>query len=172
MAHSTTRWLLGALAIVALALAIPAVTAHDGAPTPYGNDTTTHNATAADAPPANATAAEWEMWMESHMGVSVSGMAQLMADSDHIHGAGYGPAHGGAVHGAGYGPAHSGAVHGAGYGPAQGVEYGPHAGGPAIDQNSTAPIDQNSSTQGYHDDGSTQGYHDDDRTGTRGHGCH
>ncbi|WP_335999353.1 hypothetical protein [Halorientalis halophila] len=81
------RWLLVALAIVALAFAVPVASAH-------GTDTT-----ADDAHPSDGTADEWAAWMEaqmtehmgpgsvewmeSHMGVTVDEMAQDMADDDH-----------------------------------------------------------------------------------------
>ncbi|WP_135366654.1 hypothetical protein [Halosimplex halophilum] len=80
------RWLLVALAIVGLTLVTPIVSAH-------GDETT-----AADAPKANGTVAEWPTWMEghmidhlspgavewteSHMGVTVDGIAQDVAHGD------------------------------------------------------------------------------------------
>jgi hypothetical protein len=48
-------WLLVALAIVGLAVAVPAVSAH-------GTDTA-----ADDAPPYNGTADDWAAWMEAHV---------------------------------------------------------------------------------------------------------
>jgi Ni/Co efflux regulator RcnB len=85
-----SRWLLVAVAIVALAIALPVVSAH-------GNETT-----ADEAPTNNATADEWATWMEghmtehmgsgsvewmeSHMGVTVDEMAQDMADNDYDNG--------------------------------------------------------------------------------------
>ena len=90
------RWLLVALAIVGLAFAAPAVSAHDNA------------TTADDAPTDNATADEWATWMEaqmtehmgpgsvewmeSHMGVTVDEMAQDVADDYDNHGR-YGQGH-------------------------------------------------------------------------------
>ncbi|RDZ39686.1 hypothetical protein C5B91_17490 [Haloferax sp. Atlit-10N] len=84
------RWLLAVLAIVGLAVAAPAVSAH-------GDETAVD-----DAAPAGGTAAEWAAWMESqmtehmgpesvewmesHMGVTVDEMARDMADGDHDHG--------------------------------------------------------------------------------------
>lgn len=78
------RWLLVALAVVGLALAAPAVSAH-------GNDTT-----ADDTPTDNATADDWATWMEaqmtehmgpgsvewmeSHTGVTVNEMGREAAD--------------------------------------------------------------------------------------------
>ncbi|WP_338730047.1 hypothetical protein [Haladaptatus sp. DJG-WS-42] len=90
------RWLLVALALVALALAAPVVSAH-------GNDTT-----ADDAPPSDGTTDGWVAWMEahmtdhmgpgavewmeSHMGASVDEMAHGMTDDDHDGGM-YGQGH-------------------------------------------------------------------------------
>lgn len=81
------RWLLVTLAIVGLALVAPVVSAH-------GNDTI-----ADDAPVNNGTATEWGAWMdshmtdhmgpgtieqmESHMGMTIDEMAQVMADRGH-----------------------------------------------------------------------------------------
>jgi len=81
------HWLIVAIAVVGLAVALPVVSAH-------GNETT-----ADDAPTNNATADEWATWMEghmnehmgsgsvewmeSHMGVTVDEMAQDMADNDY-----------------------------------------------------------------------------------------
>ncbi|WP_435095443.1 hypothetical protein [Halorubrum sp. N11] len=93
------RWLLVALAIVGLAVAAPAVSAH-------GNATTADNAPIADnAPPSDATADDWAVWMEaqmiehmgpnsvdwmeSNMGVTVGEMAQDMAN-DNSHSGTYG----------------------------------------------------------------------------------
>ena len=86
------RWLLVALAVVGLAFAAPAVSAHGEASTAY------------DAPPDNATAEEWATWMdaqmtdhmgpgatewmESHMGVTVEEMGQDMADDGDMTGYG------------------------------------------------------------------------------------
>jgi hypothetical protein len=83
------RWLLVALALVGLALAVPAVGAH-------GNDTI------ADDHPDDGTAADWATWMEGHMtdhmgpgsvewmeshvGVTVDEMADDVADDDYNHG--------------------------------------------------------------------------------------
>ena len=80
------RWLLVALALIGLALAVPAVSAH-------GNDTI------ADDHPEDGTAEDWAAWMEGHMtdhmgpgsvewmedhmGVTVDEMAEDMADGDH-----------------------------------------------------------------------------------------
>ncbi|AUV84506.1 hypothetical protein C2R22_23470 (plasmid) [Salinigranum rubrum] len=90
------RWLLVALAIIGLAVAVPAVSAH-------GTDTA-----ADDTPPYNGTADDWAAWMEaqmtehmgpgsvewmeSHMGVTVDEMAQDMADDDY-NGGMYGQGH-------------------------------------------------------------------------------
>lgn len=84
------RWLLVALAVIGLALAVPAVSAH-------GDDPTTD-----DAPPYDGTATDWVGWMEAHMtdhmgpgavewmeghmGVTVDEMASDRADG--IHGRG------------------------------------------------------------------------------------
>ncbi|MFB6354554.1 MAG: hypothetical protein ABEJ92_10780 [Halobacteriales archaeon] len=94
------RWLLVALAILGLALVATSVSAH-------GADTGTD-----EAPPANATAAEWAAWMhehltaeeiawmEQHSGLTLEAMAEHMAedghwDGDHWVGDGYhhGPGH-------------------------------------------------------------------------------
>ena len=105
---TTGRWLLVALAVVAVALAPAVVSAH-------GNETT------AGTPPYNGTAADWAAWMEAHMaehmgpgavewmeahmGVTVDDMAEDMADGDydnHGHGT-YGPGYGHGMYGPGYG---------------------------------------------------------------------
>ncbi|NHX37785.1 MULTISPECIES: hypothetical protein [Halolamina] len=86
------RWLLVALAIVGLAVAAPAVSAH-------GDEPGQGNETAADGMPVDGDAADWATWMEghmtdymgpnavdemeSHMGVSVDEMAREMADEEH-----------------------------------------------------------------------------------------
>lgn len=86
---NVTPWLLVALAVVVLAVAAPAVSAH-------GNDSATD-----EAPPENGTAADWASWMdghmtdhmgpgatewmESHAGVTVDEMAQYMAEGDYDH---------------------------------------------------------------------------------------
>ncbi|WP_458208643.1 hypothetical protein [Haladaptatus sp. NG-SE-30] len=91
------RWLLVALALVGLALAAPAVSAHD-------NETT-----ADDAPPYDGNAAGWAAWMEAqmtdhmgpgsvewmetHMGMTIDEMAQDMADGGHNNGGMYGQGH-------------------------------------------------------------------------------
>lgn len=148
MTTTTSRWLLVVLAIVALAIAAPLVSAHGedstaDDPRPYGPD----------APPANATAEEWAVWMETrmtdhmgpdgvawmeaHTGVTLEEMAEAMAngtypphaydgprgDGVRPRGPGYGP-HGDAFgpHGPGYGP------HGDGFGP-QGTDRGHGMGG-------------------------------------------
>ncbi|WP_135666948.1 hypothetical protein [Halorhabdus rudnickae] len=93
------RWLLVVVAIIGIAVALPAVSAH-------GNETT-----ADDAPTNNATAEEWATWMdghmtehmgsgavewmESHMGVTVNEMAQDMADGDYHDGTAAHDANGG-----------------------------------------------------------------------------
>lgn len=85
--NSLGRWLLVGLAILALAVTAPLVSAH-GTATP-----------AAEAPDTDATAADWAdwmddhmtehmgpdgvAWMESHMGVTVDEMARDMADGDY-----------------------------------------------------------------------------------------
>jgi len=90
------RWLLVGLAVVGLALAAPAVSAHDNA------------TTADDAHPSNETDDDWATWMEaqmtehvdpgsvewmeSHMGVTVDEMAQNTIDDDH-NGGTYGQGH-------------------------------------------------------------------------------
>ncbi|EMA70711.1 hypothetical protein C461_00442 [Halorubrum aidingense JCM 13560] len=90
------RWLLVALAIVGLAFAAPAVSAH-------GDD-----ATADDAPPYDETDDDWAAWMEaqmtehmgpgsvewmeSHAGVTVDEMPRDMAD-DEYGGGMYGQGH-------------------------------------------------------------------------------
>lgn len=96
----TGRWLLVALAIVGLALAATAVSAHGTAVT------TDHPYNGTEAPPYNGTAAEWDVWMETHMtehmgpgsvawmeahtGVTIEEMAQHMAEAHSIgHGVGY-----------------------------------------------------------------------------------
>lgn len=112
----TGRALLVIIALLGLALAVPAASAHGPGPVD-------------EAPPYNATAEEWETWMvdhmgpdgvawmEEHMGLTVEEMAAYMADGEgwYHHGpGGYGPAgyhHGpaGYHHGpGGYGPAGSG----------------------------------------------------------------
>lgn len=84
------RWLLVAVAVLGLALAVPVVSAH-------GDDAAT-GTTTTDFPANNATAAQWTAWMddhmtdhmgpgsvewmESHMGVSIEQMGQYMADND------------------------------------------------------------------------------------------
>ena len=122
---TTGRWLLVALAIVGLAVAASAVSAHGTGPT--ATDASPYNATA-DWTDDDVTAAEWATWMEAHMtahvgpdavewmetrmGVSLEEMAREMAQ----HGvAGPGTASGYGTHGpgAGYGPQ----APGAGYGP-------------------------------------------------------
>ncbi|WP_049981140.1 hypothetical protein [Halolamina rubra] len=86
------RWLLVAIAIVGLAAAAPAVSAH-------GDDTAHGNATAAGETPAHGDEAGWPAWMEghmadymgpdtvgemeSHMGATIDEMAQWMAGDDH-----------------------------------------------------------------------------------------
>ncbi|MEF8799600.1 MAG: hypothetical protein V5A27_07555 [Halapricum sp.] len=70
------RWLLVALAIVGLAFAAPAVSAH-------GDEPTQGNETAADGMPTDTDAAGWAAWMEAHMGVTVDEMAKDMADDNH-----------------------------------------------------------------------------------------
>lgn len=94
------RWLLVAIAILGLALVATTVSAH-------GNDTGTN-----EAPPANATAAEWAAWMQEHLtadeiawmeqhsGLTLEEMAEHMAedghwDDDHPTGDGFhhGPGH-------------------------------------------------------------------------------
>jgi hypothetical protein len=99
--YTIGRWLLVALAILGLALAAPAVSAHGDEPT-------------VDDHPDDATADEWAAWMEahmtdhmgadgvawmeSHMGVTVEEMAQFVADDDdrgaYGPGSGYGHAGG------------------------------------------------------------------------------
>lgn len=84
MSNSTPgRWLLVAIAIIGLALVATTVSAH-------GNTTG-----ADDAPPANATAAEWEAWMQDHLtteeidwmeqhsGLTIEEMAEHMAEDGH-----------------------------------------------------------------------------------------
>lgn len=84
------RWLLVAIAIVALVFAAPVASAHS-------TDTT-----ADEAPTANATADDWTVWMEtqmtehmgpasiewmeSQMGVTVGEMGQDMADEEYHNG--------------------------------------------------------------------------------------
>lgn len=84
--YTLGRWLLVTLAIVGLALAVPAVSAH-------GNETI------ADDHRDDGPAADWAAWMEghmidhmgpgsvewmeSHMGVTVDEMAEDMADDDY-----------------------------------------------------------------------------------------
>lgn len=109
---TTKRWLFVALAIVGLALAATAVSAH-------GTATTTD-----DPHPYNGTAEEWESWMErhmsehmglgaiqwmdGHMGVTIEETAPGVADGDSEHITGYGM-HGDAdVH---YDGTHSDEVH-------------------------------------------------------------
>lgn len=94
------RWLLVAIAILGLALVATSVSAH-------GNDTGTD-----EAPPANATAAEWAAWMQEHLtaeeiawmeqhsGLPLEEMTEHMAedghwDGDHWTGDGFhhGPGH-------------------------------------------------------------------------------
>lgn len=86
------RWLLVALAIVGLALAVPVVSAH-------GEEPTQGNETAAEGTPAAGETADWAAWMdghmtdhmgpdavdgmEAHMGATVDEMAQDMADGNH-----------------------------------------------------------------------------------------
>jgi len=90
--NNLRRWLLVAIAILALAVAAPAVSAH-------GDEPAQGNETAADGMPADADSAGWATWMadhmtdymgpdaidemESHMGVSIGEMSQYVADEDH-----------------------------------------------------------------------------------------
>ncbi|QGN06449.1 hypothetical protein Hrd1104_03495 [Halorhabdus sp. CBA1104] len=81
-----SRWLLVAIAIVGLAVALPMVSAH-------GNETT-----AGDAAPPNETADEWGPWMDDHMtqhmgaGAAewmesqMDGTVDEMAEADHDRG--------------------------------------------------------------------------------------
>jgi hypothetical protein len=89
------RWLLVALALLAVAFAVPAVSAH-------GAESTQTNATATAHTPADGDAAAWAAWMEgqmtdhmgpgavaemeAHMGVTVEEMAQAMGDRGHTAG--------------------------------------------------------------------------------------
>ena len=89
--RNIARWLLVALAIVGLAFAVPAVSAHGDAPV-------RENETAADGTPVDGEAAAWATWMEAHMtdhmgpnavtqmetytGVTVDEMARDMTDDD------------------------------------------------------------------------------------------
>ncbi|MEF8775669.1 MAG: hypothetical protein V5A43_04095, partial [Haloarculaceae archaeon] len=86
------RLLLVAVAIVGLAFAASVVSAHGDEPTQW-------NETTAEERPAHSDAANWAIWMESHMtdhmgpgavdvmesyiGVSVAEMAQYMAEAGH-----------------------------------------------------------------------------------------
>jgi len=97
----TGRWLLVAVAIVGLALAATAVSAHGPDRTmdhPHNETTTDHAHNGTEAAPYGGTAEEWEGWMENHMtehmgpgsaawmeahiGVTVEEMAQHMADGN------------------------------------------------------------------------------------------
>ncbi|WP_340100977.1 hypothetical protein [Salinibaculum salinum] len=60
------RWLLVTLALVGLALAVPAVAAHGDGPT-QANETTQTNTTMTAETPAVNTTADWPTWMEDHM---------------------------------------------------------------------------------------------------------
>jgi sugar lactone lactonase YvrE len=89
------RWLLVALAIVGLALAAPAVSAH-------GDEQTQGNETAADGMPTDTDGTGWAAWMdaqmtehmgpgaveamESHMGATVDEMTEYMAGGTHNRG--------------------------------------------------------------------------------------
>ena len=92
------RWLLVALAIVGLAFAAPAVSAH-------GNGTAADNVPTADnVPPSDASADDWTVWMEAQMtehtgpggvewmesitGVAADEMGQYMTGADHNRGMG------------------------------------------------------------------------------------
>ena len=90
--RNIARWLLVALAIVGLAFAAPAVSAH-------GDEPVRENETATDGTPVDGETATWATWMEAHMtdqmgpnavdqmetftGVTVDEMAREMADGDH-----------------------------------------------------------------------------------------
>lgn len=104
MTHRTLGLsLLVAFAIVGLAFAAPAVSAHGDGPTPG-------NQTAADERPADTDTADRTAWMaahvtehmgpdaieamESHMGVSVGEMTRGMATDDHGSGGMTGQGHG------------------------------------------------------------------------------
>jgi hypothetical protein len=85
------RWLLVTLALVGLALAVPAVGAHGDGPIQANETTQTNTTVTAETPAVNNTA-DWPTWMEdhmathmgpaasewmeSHMGVSLDGSAQ------------------------------------------------------------------------------------------------
>ena len=95
------RWLLVALAIVGLAFAAPAVSAH-------GGDTT-----ADDGPVDNATDDDWTAWMESHMGAGSvewmeshmgAGSVEWMESHTGAPAGGTGHGMGGATDGGTYGP--------------------------------------------------------------------
>ena len=88
------RWLLVTLALVGLALAVPAVAAHGDGPTQANETTQTNTTVTAETQAVNNTA-NWSTWMadhmtahmgpaatewmESHMGVSLDGSAQDVA---------------------------------------------------------------------------------------------
>jgi len=68
--HNLGRWLLAGIAIVALAAAVPAVSAHGDGPTPYDGADDWATRMADHMGPADVA------WMETHMGVTVDGAAQ------------------------------------------------------------------------------------------------
>lgn len=100
------RWLLAAIALVALALAVPAVGAH-------GDEPVRDNETAADELSADHGATDWATWMgdhvtdhmgqgaltelESHMGVTADERPRHVANDNHTADPGtgaHGPGHG------------------------------------------------------------------------------
>ena len=81
------RWLLVALAVVALAVAMPVVSAHGNETTPvdqHPNDGDADTwATWMDAHMNEQMGPGAVEWMESHMGVTMDEMARTMADGGH-----------------------------------------------------------------------------------------
>lgn len=81
-------WLLVAIAVVGLALAIPAVSAHG--PGPLAGDASADNETATDGPGWMGPNAGEHMspasleWMAQHMGMTVEELTRHMADGEHV----------------------------------------------------------------------------------------
>lgn len=81
-------WLLVAIAVVGLALAIPAVSAHG--PGPLAGDASADNDAATDRPGWMGPNAGDHMgpasmeWMAQHMGMTVEELTRLMADGGHV----------------------------------------------------------------------------------------